>query len=212
MINPIQGPLSSNQMPVLALHGKLSDMLELHMRYKNWRYKNTALLIFSVVLLVVLMDSQLARTVLHTIGKLGYVGAFFSGILFVSTFTVAPSAVILFFLAEELNPWGVAFVAGIGAVIGDYIIFRFLKDRVFEEVKPLFMHFGGSYFSRLFATPYFGWLAPVVGAILIASPLPDEAGVGLLGSTKIKRWQFLLLTFTLNFFGIITIITSARIF
>jgi hypothetical protein len=54
-------------------------------------------------------------------------------------------------------------------VIGDYVIFRFLKDNVFEEVKHIFMKLGGSYLSRLMSTPYFVWLAPVFGAFIIAA-------------------------------------------
>ena len=185
-------------------------MNDLYTRYKAWRYKNTFLLIASLFLIFYLADTNLGKQSLESISKLGYMGAFFSGIFFVSTFTVTPAGIILFKLAQIYNPILIALVSGLGAVIGDYIIFRFLKDNVFEEIKPIFMKLGGSNLSRLISTPYFAWLAPVLGAFIIASPFPDEIGVGLMGISKLKNWQFLTISFLLNSVGMLLIITFAR--
>jgi hypothetical protein len=57
------------------------------------------------------------------------------------------------------------------------------------------------------ATPYFGWLAPVVGALVIASPLPDELGITLLGIARLRNWQFVVLSFIFNFAGIFAIVS-----
>lgn len=179
-------------------------------RYRKWRYRNTALLLASLVIFWYFADSELARNTVSLFGELGYIGAFMVGIFFVSTFTVAPAAVVLFYLADLLSPIAVAALAGTGAVVGDYIIFRFLKDRIFTELKPLFLRFGGSYLKSLFFSPYFAWLTPIIGAAIIASPLPDEVGVGILGISKLKTWQFLVLSFTLNFLGILIIVTLAK--
>lgn len=176
----------------------------------GWKYKNTIFLGISLVALFILADTAIAHALIRQIGSYGYIGAFITGIFFVSTFTVAPASVVLFHLSQELNPYAIALSAGAGAVIGDIIIFRFLKDGVFDELKPLFRRFRGSYMSRLFKTPYFAWFVPVAGAIIIASPLPDEIGIGLLGLTKIKWWQFALLAFGLNSVGIFVIVTLAQ--
>lgn len=134
-----------------------------------------------------------------------------AGTFFVLTFTVAPAGVVLFNLAEIYNPYLVALVAGLGAVVGDYIIFRFLKDAVFEEIKPVFMKLGGTHMSRLMSTPYFAWLAPVIGAVIIASPFPDEIGIGLMGISKLKNWQFLVVSLLLNSLGMLAIVVIAKI-
>lgn len=178
--------------------------------YKSWRFKNTFLLIAILVLVFYFTNTEIGQQVIHSISRLGYAGSFIAGIFFVSTFTVAPAGVVLFKLAQIYNPILIALSAGVGAVIGDYIIFRFLKDNVFEEIKPIFMKLGGSYLERLISTPYFGWLAPVLGAIIIASPFPDEIGVGLMGISKLKNWQFLTISFLLNSLGILIIITLAK--
>ncbi|HEY4505998.1 MAG TPA: hypothetical protein VJJ24_00895 [Candidatus Paceibacterota bacterium] len=178
-------------------------------KHRHWRFKNTFLLIASLFLFFYLADTPFVKEVISGIGDLGYLGAFIAGIFFVSTFTVAPAGVVLFYLAKELMPLEVALFAGLGGVVGDFIIFRFLKDYVFEELRPVFMKLGGMRLSHLIATPYFAWLAPVMGAIIIASPLPDEVGIGLLGISKLKNWQFLLLSLVLNSLGILIVISLA---
>lgn len=185
-------------------------MENLYKRYETWRYKNTFFLVVSLVVLFYITGTDFGQQAIHSISKLGYVGSFVAGIFFVSTFTVAPASVVLFKFAQIYNPFLIALTAGLGAVIGDYLIFRFLKDNVFEEVKPIFMKLGGSNFSRLMGTPYFAWLAPVLGALIIASPFPDEIGVGLMGVSKLKNWQFLIISFLLNSLGILLIITIAK--
>jgi hypothetical protein len=185
-------------------------MENLYKRYKTWKYKNTFFLIVSLIVFFYITSTALGQQAISGISKLGYIGSFLSGIFFVSTFTVAPASVVLFKLAQVYNPFLIALTAGLGAVIGDYIIFRFLKDNVFEEIKPIFMKLGGSNLSRLMSTPYFAWLAPVLGALIIASPFPDEIGVGLMGISKLKNWQFLTISFLLNSLGILFIITIAK--
>jgi hypothetical protein len=147
------------------------------------------------------------------IGSLGYVSAFFAGIFFVSIFTVAPSSIIIFDLANQLNAFGVAILAGAGAVVGDYIIYRFLKDRVFDELKIIIDKVPRPKFLlKFFLTPYFSWLVPLWGALIIASPLPDELGVSILGLSKISRLQFIFVTFFLNTVGIMAIVALAGAF
>jgi hypothetical protein len=180
--------------------------------WKHWQYKNTTFLVASLILFFLFAEHPIIRNTTDSIGNLGYLGAFFTGILFVSIFTVAPAAVVLFFLADHLNPLGVAFFAGMGAVVGDYLIFKFLKDRVFEELTPAFLKNGGNMLVKLFKTPYFGWLLPFVGAFIIASPLPDEIGIGLLGASKLNNYQFIVLSFLLNSIGIFLVIITARSF
>ncbi len=178
--------------------------------YKRWRFKNTFLLIIILFLVFHFTGTEAGKNLIHIFSKLGYFGSFVAGIFFVSTFTVAPASIVIFKFAQIYNPILVAITAGLGGVVGDYLIFRFLKDNIFHEIRPVFMKLGGSYIVRLLGTPYFGWLAPVLGAIIIASPFPDEIGVGLMGISKLKNWQFLIITFLLNSLGILTIVTLAK--
>jgi len=190
-----------------------SDRLRHPLRYyRAWEYRNIALLLASFALLWYISDHPVVISAIDGVAHLGYLGAFITGGFFVSTFTVAPAAVVLFRLADTFNPYLIAIFAGAGAVIGDYIIFRFLRDGVFRELRALFHKMGGSYVTRLLYTPYLFWLMPFIGAIIIASPLPDEVGIGMMGFSKIRTWQFVLLSFSLNSLGIFVIIALARSF
>jgi len=188
------------------------DTLNHPIEWKNWHYKNSAYLLASLLLLAILADSPFVDLIIKRIGDLGYIGAFLTGVLFVSIFTVAPAMVILYHLADVLNPLEVAVLAGLGAVIGDYLIFRFLKDKIFAELAPLFTKVGVFGPAKLFQTPYFHWLIPFVGAFIVASPFPDEVGISLMGLSKIKNWQFLLVSFLLNAVGIFLVVTVAGSF
>lgn len=178
--------------------------------YRAWRFRNTALFLASLAALFFLAGTSWATDMLHRLGDAGYIGAFIAGILFVSTFTVAIAGIVLFYLAQELNPLGVALIAGGGAMLGDLLIFRYFKDYVFEELRPIFRKLGEHPFMRIMSTPYFAWILPVLGALIIASPFPDEIGIGLMGISRMKNWQFLLLAFVLNSAGIFFIVTLAR--
>lgn len=190
----------------------MEEISDLNKKWEHWRFKNTALLIISIVVFVILADTPIVRSVISGIGDFGYLGAFLVGILFVSIFTVAPASVILFQLADTLNPLGIAIAAGTGGVLGDYLIYKYLKNRIFDELKPLFMDHGGKPIRKLFKTPYFAWLVPIMGALIIMSPFPDELGIGLLGVSKIKTWQLLGLLYLLDVAGIFLIVIAARSF
>lgn len=168
------------------------------------------LLVLSLLLLFLFADSAIVRTLIRQIGDYGYLGAFAAGIFFVSTFTVAPATLLLFHLAQEFGAVGIALCAGAGAVLGDLLIFRFFKDVIFEEFHPLVTKVASSPIGTLFQSPYFGWLTPVLGAIIIASPFPDEVGIGLMGLTRVTQWQFIALTYVLNTAGIFVVVFLAQ--
>lgn len=180
-------------------------------QWRHWHYKNTILMILGLAGFYYLAKVPAVDNAVRQIGELGYLGAFMAGVFFVSTFTVAPAAVVLYHLADRLHPVEVALLAGLGSMVGDYLIFRFMKNGVFDELRPLLGKVGRHYFRPLLKTPLFAWMLPVIGAAIIVSPLPDEVGVSMLGLSKIRRWQFLAVTFLLNVVGILLIVVVARL-
>lgn len=178
--------------------------------HRSWKYANLTFLAVSLLLAFTISRYEpLHATLLH-LGKLGYFGAFFAGILFVSTFTVAIGAVVLLVLAEFLSPIEIGLVAGIGAVLGDFAIFRFIQNNLLREITNLFGQMDKKHRVRhLFHSKYFSWTLPVLGAIIIASPLPDEIGVSLMGISRMKTAQFIPLSFILNAIGIFLVVSSS---
>ena len=182
-------------------------------KWHRYHYKNITYMGVSVLIAWILLQNQYARYVLTHLGNYGYIGAFIGGILFVSTFTVSVGTVLLLILTSSLHPVEIGLIAGIGAVLGDVFIFQTIRNKgLIEEISHIFHYFGGERISHLIHTKYFSWSLPVIGALIIASPLPDELGVGLMGISKLKTYQFILLSFFLNSIGIFLVITASGFF
>ncbi|MCX6782912.1 MAG: hypothetical protein NTZ20_02875 [Candidatus Levybacteria bacterium] len=180
--------------------------------YRYWKYKNITFLLLSLVVAFFVLRNETIHNFLLHLGSFGYIGAFLAGILFVSTFTVATGAIILLVLAETLSPIEIGIIAGFGAVVGDFIIFRFVKDDLAREIKDIYDKIDTNrHLKNVFQTKYFSWTLPVFGAVIIASPLPDEIGVSLMGISKLKTYQFLLISFILNAIGIFLVVSASII-
>lgn len=176
---------------------------------KGRGYPLTTLALFLFVVVLFMSGTSAFAQLLSALGGLGYLGTFFTGIFFVSSFTVGPAAVILFHLSSVGPLWLVSLVAGVGAALGDVLIFRFLQDGVFKELAPLFTRVATSRLGAVLQSPRWRWALPVLGAIVIASPIPDEIGIALMGLSAVRWWQFLPLTIFLNSIGIFIILFLA---
>lgn len=146
---------------------------------------------------------------------LPYIGFFVAGMFFTSAFTTAPAIVLLGEFAQHNNILTVALLGGIGAVVGDFILFTFVKDRVSIDLKYIFELSRGrnpliKRLSAVFHARLFRFFAPFVGGLIIASPLPDELGVTILGLSKMNNKVFLLISLCFNIIGIYVIGSVAR--
>ena len=138
------------------------------------------------------------------------IASFISGVLFTSVFTLAPASVTLVHIAQTSPILGVVFWGGLGAMCGDLILFFFVKDRFADDVKRVFKPKHMKMFMKSLHFGFMRWLSPVIGAILIASPLPDEFGITLLGMSKIKTAFLLPIAFFMNMAGIYLLIEFSK--
>ena len=148
---------------------------------------------------------------LLSLGSLGYFGAFIAGALFVSTFTAAIGAVILLVLANNMPAIQIGVLAAFGAVLCNLILFKFVKGDLTQEIVPIYNELGGHHLTKVLHTKYFSWSIPVIGALLIALPIPDELGVTLLGLSKMSTTKFLVLCFILHVVGISLLVSTANL-
>ena len=138
--------------------------------------------------------------------------SFIIGLFFTSVFTVAPASVALAVLATRLPALDVAFWGACGAVIVDYILYTFIRYDVSRDIAGALRK---SLRHRLISLSHFGftrWVVAFLGAAIIASPLPDELAIALLSFARIKPHQFVLLTFVMNFLGIVLLGLAANAF
>lgn len=146
-----------------------------------------------------------------TLLSLGYAGAFLAGIFFAYGFTAAPATAILLILAKEQNILLSGFIAGFGALIGDLLIFRFVRHSFADEIERLSKEKAINRLSRIPA-PFKKYLTAVFIGFIIASPLPDEIGVSLLVAvTKISTRMFSVFSYTLNTAGIFAVLAIGKI-
>src|SRR3989338_2659919 len=170
-----------------------------------WNYKNLILLIISIIIAIFILKSEFTKTFILSLGRLEYLGVFISGLFFSYGLTTAPSISMLYLLSRNLHPVDVAAFGAIGAFLSDYLIFKFVKHSLSDEIKKLsnkirfHPHLNKTYIKILKK------LAPLIAGITIASPLPDELAASILGSINVSDKKFILISLGSNFIGILII-------
>ncbi len=180
-------------------------------KHKRQLIQDIIILIASIIFAVFMVKIGIARKFILSLGDFQYFGVFLAGTFFTSIFTIAPSIVVLSEFAQNTPLFILAVFGGLGAFAGDYIIFSFIKDRVADDLKYLFSLSKKDRFFFIHQTRLLRFLIPFLGALIIASPLPDEIGIMMLGLSKVKGTTFFLISFLFNGLGILIIGTVARI-
>lgn len=141
----------------------------------------------------------------------GIIASFVAGIFFTSAFTLGPASIALNHITSYTPLHTVALWGGLGALCGDLILFFFIRDRFTADL----MHaFKPSFVKHVFRSLHFGflkWLSPIIGALIIASPLPDEFGIMLMGMTKTRLAVLVPVSFVMNVVGIYAIVWLAAL-
>lgn len=173
--------------------------------------RDIAIVALSVLIAVVLIKTDVLSQIFISTQNIAFLNSFISGFFFTSIFTTAPAIAALGKLSLTEPILTTAFFGGLGAMCGDFIIFRFVRDKVSGHIFELARIRGpGRRFMHLLKRKHFRWFTLFLGGIILASPLPDELGLSLLGFSKTKTRPFLLLSFSFNFVGIIIIGLVAR--
>lgn len=174
------------------------------------RYPKFRLIILSIFVASILIGALNHFELASYFSKTGYAGIFLAGALYTYSFSGAFAfGMILFINTPEanLNPLFASILGGIGGGLSDLLIFRFIKDNLTDEIQN-FMHekyiyaFRSKLHNRLKST-----INPLIGFLMIASPLPDEIGLTFLSSLKsLNKYYLFLICIILNSLGIYTIL------
>lgn len=166
----------------------------------------------SVVVTVVLAQSGMITRFLNATSHLKILETFLAGSLFTSAFTTPIAIGFLGTIARTTSVVQTALIGALGSVCGDLVIFKFVRDRLSEDVLGLLGKKGSTRLRHIFHRRIFHWFTPFVAALIFASPLPDELGVMLLGFVHTKTALFLPYSYVANFIGILIIGLLARAF
>lgn len=166
---------------------------------------------FSTLLAIILVQTGIIETWVKSFPSSFIITSLFAGILYSSFFTSSIALAVFVVLGiDGLNPLIVAVLGGIGALCTDLLIFKFAKTDVAADLKFVDQKLTRGFFSRVAHRKPFHSLTFVLGMIIIASPLPDELGVGLLAVSKLNVRNFIILSYVLNTIGIFFIMLLGR--
>lgn len=170
------------------------------------------LVIFSIFIAVLIAATGILEAFIKLFSFSYLLTAFFAGIFFTSIFTTAiGSAAFVVLGIDGYNPLIVGVVGGIGALVGDTLIFKFVRNDLRADLSYLFRLHKQKSLRKLTSVPFIHFLLPLLGGFIIASPLPDELGVTLLALSHIPTRYFSLLSFLFNAFGIALMVRFGNI-
>lgn len=176
------------------------------------KYPKFLFLILTFVIAYLIFQDRTSLPLHNTLLSLGYIGTFLAGIFFAYGFTAALATILLLILAKEQNIFLAGIIAGFGALVGDLLIFKFIRHSFTNEIKKLSKEKALTYLDNKIPKLFKKYFIAVLAAFIIASPLPDEIGVTLLASTtKISTKMFSVLSGILNTAGIFIILIIGNI-
>jgi hypothetical protein len=169
------------------------------------------LIFIFVILAIIFSKIGLIKDTIDYFSNWPILSVFVSGLFFTSAFTTAFAIAFFLELGGAVNIFLIALMGAFGAVIGDFILFYFIKDRFSDDVMFM-VGSSGRKLRNIFKTKLFKIFSPFVAGLIIASPFPDELGISLLGFGKAKTITFLLFSFFANFIGIMFIVGFGQVF
>lgn len=161
--------------------------------------------LFSVVLIfsLFLFTTGVLFAAIGVIQTVPLLAEFVAG-FFYSSFITSALAVFMISILSQTHPTlQIALIGGFGSMLADLVLFKFARLIFFGSFSPLTLNLRFSKtIKALHQNPAFNLIAPILGGLIIASPLPDEVGIAIFGLTRLPTLAVALLTYSLNTIGI----------
>jgi hypothetical protein len=171
-----------------------------------FRYPNIIVFVLGLIFSLILYYTGGFAVFFDFLGSLKHFGLFFLGVCYSFSASAGFSSIAFIAIGNETNPLVVSFLGGVGAMVGDLLIFRFVKVGMMNELRFIaekrlsqtdlvkIRNFFGSGLTRFFGM--------FIGFLLIASPFPDELGVIILAFSGMRARRSAPVFFFLNAIGI----------
>ena len=181
------------------------------MKRKNNLGNDLGVIITSIFVALMLVHTGTIDELINQTYWLGPLQIFIAGLFFTSIFTAAPAIVALSELAITYNSvYIIALFGALGAMCGDLLIYYFSRDSLARDVSNLMSMESRRKWRHIIHFKLFRWFLSLIGGIVIASPLPDELGLMLMGLSKPKLKTLVPVSLVCNFVGIAIIATLAQ--
>lgn len=174
-------------------------------RYHIWKIKrDIVIIIISIVAAFFISTTDFFLYLRYGFGgvNITFLDSLITGIFFTSVFTTPLAIASFIHIAETTNSIYVSLWGACGAVLGDIVLFLFIKDTLADDLDYLIKAPRYRKIRTLFRQRFFRWLTPFIGALVIASPLPDEIGIAMMGLSKMRLTILIPISFAMNFIGI----------
>lgn len=172
--------------------------------------RDALVFLVSLAFAYLIIDANLIHRAVEFLGPWSVVAILIVGFFFTSVLTVAPAAVALGEFSQDMPLLLVAGVGALGSVLADLIIFRLFRDHVADDIRALLYAGGVRKLSTLRRSKLMRRTLSVLGALIIASPFPDEIGIALMGASRMKPQTFIMVAYAMNALGILLVGLAAR--
>ncbi|MCX6710674.1 MAG: hypothetical protein NTZ02_01125 [Candidatus Woesearchaeota archaeon] len=175
------------------------------------RYPKFFLLLLTFIGAYFLFMGRSNPAIAHVIFSAGYFGTFVSGMMFAYGFTAALGTAMLLMLAKSQNLLLAAAIGGLGSLLADTLIFRFIRISFRDEIERFDNERLVKRIRKEIPGKMLKYVTLIFAGLIIASPLPDEMAVSLLAlSSDISQKLFSVLSFLLNSAGILVVLIIGR--
>lgn len=185
--------------------------------FLNPRYL-TSLVIFITASLVTvfLYQANYLQDFFAVIKPIYLLPEFLTGMLY-TTFLTSPIAVVfLVLLSADNDPLIIALAGGLGSVFVDVILLKIIRNFYKKIERNVFGKVSNNEAKKVAKAvkKSFGRVlnpfAVVIGSVVIASPLPDELGIAILGFSSLSTQKIAIISFVFNALGIYIIALIAK--
>lgn len=173
--------------------------------FRNRLMRDALIILMSILIAITLSKSGFLSEFFLVNAESRIVGSFFAGVFFTSFFTSPLAFATFATLAPSMNVLLMALIGGMGAVLGDLVIFGLLRYAFRQDIEHVMSVPRYKRFFAIFHRRMFRWVLPFIGAIFIASPLPNEVGLGLMGVSRMSVRNLIAISFSMNTIGILLI-------
>ncbi len=186
------------------------DEIEQAYVFFRYKYPKLVLLVLSIALAYYLFTNPAITAFMQSFQSLSYLGVFIAGLLFSFGF-FTPFAIGLFIALQPQNILLASIIGGVGSLISDMAIFKFVKFSFIDEFEELkhekIVGKIKSMIRQNIGLKASTYLLYLFTGIIIASPLPDEVGIAMIaGLTEVKPSLLAITSFVLHTIGIFVIL------
>jgi hypothetical protein len=177
--------------------------MKINFSFDNFRHLLIDVFIISIAIFIsaVLVSTDLEQKILDNFKGNEFFAYLLGGIFSVNFITAVPAYTFFHKIITPDNFALVLFGLAIGSVIGDIIIFNFIKFRIVENLIKIFKT--NPNVSKVLKTKkqYLRFILVFIGCLIIMSPFPDEIALLIMGFSRIKNLYFIPISFALNLLG-----------